>query len=438
MRASKFVPTVLAISVSLASAACNGSDSTSSLARGAGAEVITREMLRPECADGFISKFEVYDNQFAATIGLGGQNYCLKTGPELTPAYTAAVRQYGAINLKVAAYLGADPAALFGVGLPTGIIRTAAGVLESIFSRATGGVYVAVYQDWNGQELNESVYVHELGHALSAGPSTAVPQVLHDLNTTTLLVETFADFLALNLTGRIFSESKEIPACLGRGRIVGKYQTYGFPRDFFENNYARRKIISCCKLLKDHPSWSDPDSDSLCGLLKGVQEPPLDRQTVFDPQDYVSKRSEFDAHQVGIPVNSFLRVLDKELGINVKEAFFQALRDTTQQDSYKCDLAAEDGAPALTTTVQVTSFEYVLQTLRNEVAADKKEGFEKAWAKHQIDKALVMARFDAESDAAPLKASIAFRDDSRCARFQNFGTCRPTCKRIAAPQGDTH
>jgi hypothetical protein len=389
---------------------------------------------RAECRDAHLASFRVFEDSLAVTLDEGtGADFCAPSGPPLTPALRGAIRELGALNLRASAYLDAEPGALFGGGVHAGLVRLPEGILGSFYHRGTTGVYLGVYPDWNGEPLNAGVYLHELGHALAAGASPALPPVLHELASTTLMVETFADFLALGVAGRVFAESRQIAPCLARTRIVGKYQTYGFPRAFFDPLYSTRKLVSCCKYLAAHPQSPgvDENSRSLCEGVRQVESvlPPLDRRTEFDPAEYARNPRDFDPHQVGIPLNSFFRALDQELAIPARGLLMSALWTVTASDRLTCDLPAAGVTAARSVSVRVTSFAHVLARMRDLVSSEKQAEFDEISRRHQLSKAVLMAQRDVEVDAAAPKAFASVQPDSPCAIPSTDPACQLVCTR---------
>ncbi len=317
------------------------------------------------------------------------------------------IRKFGELHAKTARFLGISRKELYGDGVQLELQSMLFGAMDSFYSLGEDKIYLGVSADWEGGPFNESVYVHELGHALANGKSERIPSVLHELSMTPLIVESFADFMAIGVTGTVISATEDFEGCMQRARVVGKYNTYDFPGDFFKKNYTMRKIVSCCGFLKERgkiTSKLQPMCDD--AVAKASNLPQLDRHTHFDAQDYLHNRDAYDVHQIGIPLNGFLQAVAKDLGLDAKALLFDALSkvssDNKLRKPYSCVLPMMIFAGEF--KVEAHSMESVLNAIREGVPQGKLPDYDALWKKHSMDKAIAIARADAENIAAQARS----------------------------------
>ncbi len=301
---------------------------------------------------------------------LSTRDFC-KDEPATMPApVRAAVVQLGGIHSRVAQYLGLSISQLLGEGAAVVLGGRKTGALDSKY--ALGAISLGVFPDWNGEPINESIYVHELGHLLSMKPNVHLPPILISLGSNPLMMETFADFIDLAVTGSVFEPSRDVPACAWKTRNVTRSQSYDSPKQFFETTYSKAAILSCCRWIAQR-GWHTDHTRSLCEAVpKAFPETAglpfvLDRSKVFDPRDYLSGNGYFDPHRIGIPFNSFLLDVRAELGLEPKAVFYDALT----------------GAKSLAD---------VLRKMRERVPAEKLAAWDALWKKHAMTKFEAMAR----------------------------------------------
>lgn len=269
-----------------------------------------------------------------------GVNYChASTQEKDLPVPVKSFLDYLlSLNTKVAGVFSSDLKTVFGSGFNLIVFGSRYGALSSAFA-SNGTLLWGVYPNWNfGDEL-ESIYIHELGHFLSTPElATGLSPILKSLMQNPLFMETFADTLAIKLSGHVFGDVA-VKRC--EPRRVLEHQGYGYSRGYFDTSYVLRSVAACCKKL-DHMKLDDPLGSNLCRSLKEDQElaKMFSRETLgkFDQSDLTQEnffnpdKPPIDAHQIGLPINSWLLNLEhKGIHSGIK-ILLDSIRDVPENE----------------------------------------------------------------------------------------------------------
>lgn len=334
-------------------------------------------------------------------------DYCALPEESAPDAVRAALRQVVSLHREVAAAFGVAPAALFGNGLAIKLSGGAFGPVASYASstRITQGVF----PDWPRGEpaarpLNEAIYLHELGHVISKDASNGLPDAIHALAQTLLFEETFADSVALAVAGRVISATPALPSCLVDLRIISGTQSYGAQAGYFDTHFSARRMWKCCDLLRSD-AYRAPHSADFCGQLEEMEArsslPRFDRGK-FDPRTLHDANREWDPHQIGLPLNSFLQALAKGTGRTLPEFYFPLFRDLPRlvaKTRYTCS-APKLGNDVPPREIDVHTFADVFQALRASLNGAEQGLFDRLWAKHRMDLGMLLSETDTLAAAA--------------------------------------
>jgi len=382
--------------------------------------------------------------------GFNSTDPCRLTDQELSPEMLNILNSIGKLNQKLADFLNltVDELLDYGYGHSKVSVVFEANAFGPIASSARkyNGIKIGTFPDWTGKDFNESVYVHELTHyvALTASPKLAA--IIPELNETSLFSETFADAAALAITGLVFSQSSEMPKCLGKLRYIADLQSYNYPTGYFDVFFGARRMGKCCEYLETEMP-NDRHVKSVCSTHRQYFSsgmPSFSRQT-FNPDHFIEKPDQYDRHQIGIPINAFLNELSKELGKDLKALFSMPLLATSAVGPKHTFICVIKETPNYPVTVQASSFLDVFKEIRKSLSPKERLLFDKQWEKHQMSKGMKIAEFDLQGSARA-KAIKAFKQNFKneigpfirshpCIGFvgnpsYKNGICKITCNEI--------
>jgi hypothetical protein len=308
-----------------------------------------------------------------------------------------AVRRF----LRKVAGIERDIAALFGMTveelLPVPIRVTQTpdplGPLGS-FAGVGGDVpwlNLTVFDGLEADDVDYSIFTHELGHIVGAtADRAAMPDFLQDRVMSPLVLEGMADFIAVAVTGAIVGSPSRLPGCLNKMRLITTAQTFKGAEGYFASDFFLRRMEACCKATA--PSFpANPYARSACDGLQAL----LDQyggQLGYDSSAHAwlkpfsherlkaADASSYDPHQLGIPLNSFLRKVGKEFGVDPWKAQVEALRRANSYRKARCRHLSEESSGGsiqeYDLDLPATTLRAVLAELRQGVAAARPQDFD--------------------------------------------------------------
>ena len=339
------------------------------------------------------------------------------------------IMQVKTLNQKVARTFGLTVAELLPSPIKLEIFGNVLGPLMS--SAGYERITIGVWEDSNDLSIAPGIYVHELGHILAKSGNSKLPTIYTNLGLTFLVQETIADYLAIAVTGSVIdAELSVTPSCFDRVRYINGFQSYHFPAGYFELDFSGRRLNQCCLSQEGQTvAKRDPHWKNACAIIvKGVPQDPqwhLDRKPL-DP--YSVDMNKLDPHQIGIPINSFLGSLSRELDIALSDLVVPALwlaSDETYQNTYSCAIPLDLDAA---TTLQQQNFSAFFKALRNSLNIAQKAIYDKLWVRHGLSIAVVLANRDAK-DLAKTSAIYALRQKLAECFAKDGNQCNPTCIR---------
>lgn len=354
----------------------------------------------PFCREAFIEHL-VLEEQQPNTANPKRTDYCQIEDPNFLPkAIRNAIQKIKSLHLKVAQLFGRSPEEVFRKGIHIIIKRSDLGPLAS-----KGGHYLVmpVFTDWpnhptdQDHTINDGIYLHELGHYLSAGG--LVSQALKDFAREPIFSETFADSLALHIAGTLVSPIPDMPACFHDIRPFPTDGTYYSEEEFFTTLAPRRKLHECCVNHASDTSLN-PRFISFCQFFEKKVEESLKRAhlTEFPPMKpnpvdlrdlFIHHPEKYDSHQMGIPVNLFLLEFQKALHIPIKELYFDALMGISDENSFdRISCTIESRKEFVSYTNQKRSFTHFLSFVRARLSEENQLIFDRIMKKFGIDSLL--------------------------------------------------
>lgn len=263
-------------------------------------------------------------------------------------------------------------------------------------------LYYGVFSDWNGDGLERGIYTHELGHVLSLSGNPLLPKAYLELSTTSLATETVADALAMQTEGSVMGNSEKPESCVHRLRKIDSHQSYDMSEEFFTLTWSKRSLLSCCKQIlgrtPSKPHWGEVCKDIISKSTQESPLPPVDRQNLFEPSRYLKDPMLFDPHQLGIPINSFLKDLHERSGLDANALFIEAFRSASTEgpdySQFRCKVPKLNALIPSVLISQV-SMGTVLNRLKQNYNSNQQLVFEQLWQKHGLDKAVEIGAFDA-------------------------------------------
>jgi hypothetical protein len=298
-------------------------------------------------------------------------------------------------------------------------------------SSQMGIVNLGVFADWSGEPINGGIYLHELGHVLSHENNPMLPPIYNELAPTSLMLETVADLLAVSVRGHIVDIESTLPTCLQQPREITDYQTYDSPVGYFTADYTPRRFLKCCASL-DKENAQTPHSKDLCTQFKAKNLdvlPPFN-QTRLSAQYYADHYNDIDPHQIGIPINSFLRTLKEQTGLDVYRMLYQAMwiAGKVPVGEYHCSI------PKLTSLVPDESesnhsMQDVFTAFRSMFVGKESDIFSLLWEKHSMDIVMELMTTDANQLALSKAHDVM---DAEISTLQDYDSSKPIDPRVTA------
>lgn len=380
-----------------------------------GAAVAGPSGPNPLCRRAFVGAFEVEGLERFPD----GTDYCRVAEQDLPPPIREALTAVAARDAQVAAFFHLSVQELFTLPLRIALRGDPTGPLASSASpvrRPRTGIVplsslvtMTVFPDWpagivdSTKVLSPGIYLHELGHVISYNRDNRLPTVIHELASTDLFTESFADTLALAGAGTLF-DAVTLPTCLRAARIVTDHDSYDEPYGAFDLLESRRRVVACC----DEPAnAADPDARvrGACDFMRRALRreypvvPAFDASALDPATAYAipprASHIPLDPHQIGIPLNSFLLELSRETGRGLEDLYLSALLDFSLEKPGVPDPGTRNFA-ALGHTLHAHRLRDVFRVVRASLLPRDVAVFDRLWKKHGLEKAMRLA--DASDD----------------------------------------
>gem|GEM_PF-6352890 len=361
--------------------------------------------LRPECEQAQVASFFVWGlANFASRL-----DYCQVSGEPLPPALVGVLTDITNSNEKVAAVLGLRPSELIPQGLSFSLQGGPAGILDS-----DSRIKIGVYESWNGEPIDQGLYVHELGHVLTeqTEAQTQPHAAMRLFRGNRFFTETVADFFSMATVGAIFDAPFGTAKCAESVRKVNSLQTYNYPVGYFDLNFSVRRLHACCDFLEQHNDQSQFYTTTCPWIRKRVPAdslPPLDRRVFSALSSF--DLDELDDHQIGLPMNAYFWNLSRASGKPYGNPLLQILRsevEAPQVSSLQCVLPEHPDKPTWRANPPILSSKKFFQSVR--ALSEREAGValtEQLWQKHRMDFAEKVALKD-ESLQTPNFVQSAF------------------------------
>ena len=335
------------------------------------------------------------------------QDLCALSAEEISAPFQEAIRDAREVHERVAAAFRLNPEELF----PQGVRLTL---------KASGEGLNGAYEPWPARVevgavphptrwLNQAVYAHELGHWVADSDNPRVSSVIKETRLSFLMGETLADTVALAAFGNTGSADPDLPACTMPRQIDGN-QGYKAPVSFFEKSYGLRGIRVCCAQNQGRLS---ENGKLVCAAAEidpqGKQRPPVTpfRKQLFRASQAVLNRDEFDSHQIGVPLNSFLFALGEKAGRPLF-ADFLAAAGKASGHPFRCGLYGDErGKGPITLTL--TPLRAQLRTFQASLEPGLRKEWASLWTKHGLDSALEIDEQELATKAEELGLEEIYR-----------------------------
>lgn len=321
-----------------------------------------------------------------------GKDFCYIDSVLLPVQVSQTITQIGILHKRAADLFNLLPGQLIAQPLKIILRSVSKGYLSS---RASGSaILMGVFSDWNGEPINEGVYLHELGHTIAYTPNLFLPSALAEISTSVFIAEAIADLIAILISGSLEGKDGTLPSCLQGIRVITRAQSYSAAAGYFRSDFTARRLDMCCTYL-DRIHGQTPHSAALCSNLSVVNKvTPFDR-TKFTPDLFQKHPNDFDQHQLGIPLNSFFVDLKNTTGINPFRLVMTALErmNLSKTNTFVCTIPNLSEVVGVLTFKSLT-FAKVLSELIALIPAEHVGAFKKLWKKHRMDILFNLSKYD--------------------------------------------
>jgi hypothetical protein len=348
------------------------------------------EAININCLKSRISALHIVE-----VSGASSPDYCAVPEAQASADAQAVLAQALKLNLKATELFQLPLERLLPQPFELVIEKNGLGLMDSHVisssSEANGTVTVltmGVFSDWAGDPINEGAYEHELGHVIAENDdNSAMPPIYGELSSTMLVVETIADLSAMHATGHIVTPEPGLPACLQEFRKITLDQSYDAPANDFTAFRSWKLRMDCCQDLAATHSHTAHSLEFCQTYQKGRTRPPVPSfgDARFDKNFYLEKKDFVEAHQLGLPLNSFLAALQQETGLDVGQMLIVAMRDASSDAArrYTCSI------PKLTSFLPARreaqhSLAQVLERLKARLSPQYGETFARLWDSHRM------------------------------------------------------
>lgn len=303
------------------------------------------------------------------------ENLCLKLDQELNPTEIKTLRQLKQLHEQVAKLLKVELSELFHLPLKVSLDEYVFGPFLS--SGNATHLNLGVYPGDEFQ-INNGVYLHELGHVLAAAKNPKLPAVFQEFDNSVLFSETFADLLALSVHGEIITPTEQ-STCLDRLRYISTFQSYNYPAEYFQN-LSEARLKKCCDSLVK--TGTEEKYLNLCQAAEEYFSHDIQFTHVFDPLN----TKDIDDHQIGLPILSFFKDFAQQTGESMGQIFERIFLNgkAFSQENFRCGSLE---VKAHTATNMLNDFKQTLPL--SHIAL-----FDSLYRKHALAKGMVFSKLD--------------------------------------------
>ena len=329
-------------------------------------------------------------------------DYCSLGSAEVPAEIRGLLTRLESLHEKTASFMGISVDALLPQGIEVILVGDKMASLGSFSSDGT--IQLGVFPNWNGDPIDESAYVHELGHVLVFARTPLTP-FMQKAGLLKIYREGFPDFLALSVTGQAI-EATGFPACFASStRDFGPDSTFTADHEYFSVNHSIRMWEGCCSELRKSGGLTERAHAACTQIdLQAKQLAPDKTPIPFTPKycidlsPYSSSPFTCSLHQLSTPINSFLLELGVKLDLPVPKLYLQALTESGARPEafvhFSCGTAKIQPM-----TVDEPSPEVPLKVLREKLTSAQQRIFDQLWNAHGLDQGMLLGRMEIQNDA---------------------------------------
>jgi len=293
------------------------------------------------------------------------------------------------LNQKLLQKLNIKSEDFFPKGIRLTVLSNNMGVYSSSYWAERGHIIMGAYPENFSvssldNTLDSAVYLHELGHYLTDTTTQNIgADGFRELMKNGLFFETFSDWLALLFGDKV---STDILPVRCETRRIKTHSNYLGPRSLYDITQTFRKTSLCCDYLNKQDDklrplfWKNVCIDG--GMFNSnIKSNPIDKSRKITKEN-VNEFPVIDPHLIGIPINSFFKIL-------VDEKVFASREDVALKlMSLKLDSVQKK---AICKTSQ-KNFEFLgthpgqaLKSLSSHLNSDGQKKFEQIWKAKNLD-----------------------------------------------------
>ncbi|MGE0631869.1 MAG: hypothetical protein AB7O96_05650 [Pseudobdellovibrionaceae bacterium] len=280
-------------------------------------------------------------------------------------------------------------------------------------------ISVGVFPNWSGEDLNEAVYLHELGHVIGSVPNQNLPTSYVYLSKSFLMSETLADMIAVQATGTTFSPSVDLPGCLSELRPTHDSISFSDPIGNFSVDFTWNRFYHCCQDLSKTQKLSE-NAKSFCD--RQLLPNPLDLRPMTFELYQESRFSTIDQHLLGGPIISFFVDFQNGTGLNWGKMILKALRaaDSSQGEIRFCSVASAAIPPQ---KVEAYTIRNVFSVITKSLNDKNLKIFNELWEKHGMQTAVDIGLSELNETLPLIMIDKKPFSDLACAPY----SCEITC-----------
>jgi hypothetical protein len=309
-------------------------------------------------------------------------NLCEKSEDGLPQIINNSIKKLSDLNQEVASFLKVPMKELFTEMISLHLHEDTLGELSSrvLMSSSLSLGYFSKVNFQTENYINNSVYIHELGHILTI-QKKSLPKIFADLEYKRVprpFTEFFSDVLAMAVTGSVITSNDNFHSCFQDLRKVDKAHNYHAMDYVFRKDYPMNEVKHCCQKITLTPESITQNDQGICKDYKNKKMTSSKKKHSYPfktfPVSYKTNLLKYDSHNIGTPIVSFLKRLESLFGIkNIWKIVFEeadALSKKPEElnTSFQCGYNSFGSTDqGYTITNEVSQISEIFQVIKNRI-----------------------------------------------------------------------